>query len=206
VTEEHGPQAAGLGPIVRVWRRRDGSTIEHCQLREAADDASTERSEREGPQLDGAVVGTLDGRPLRAEYTVACAADWRTRFVEVVVAHGADVRRLELATDGDGRWWRDGAEVPALAGCLDVDVSVTPSTNTLPIRRLALAVGEARDVTAAWVRVPSLDLEPLPQRYTRLDERRWRYESARGAFVAELDVDDAGLVVRYGELWEAVSE
>ncbi len=57
---------------------------------------------------------------------------------------------------------------------------------------------------AAWVRFPSLDLEVLPQRYARLDERRWRYESARGAFVAELDVDDAGLVARYGELWESV--
>ena len=121
-----------------------------------------------------------------------------------MLAHGDEVHELSLATDGAGRWWRDGAELAELAGCLDVDVSITPSTNLLPIRRLALDVGAARDVPAAWVRVPSLAVALLPQRYTRLAERRWRYESGDGAFVAALDVDDAGLVVRYGELWEAV--
>ena len=180
---------------VRVWRRVDGATLEHCRL--LLDDA-------DGPRLDGAVVGLVDGRPLRAEYTVACTPDWRTRLAEVVVAHGDDVRELSLAADGAGRWWIDGDEQPALAGCLDVDVSVTPSTNLLPIRRLALAVGAAHDVPAAWIRVPSLRVEPLPQRYARLAERRWRYESRGGAFVAELDVDDAGLVTRYGDIWEAV--
>lgn len=183
-------------PCVRVWRRVDGSTLEHCRL--LLDDD-------EGPRLEGAVVGVVDGRPLRLEYAIACGPDWRTRLAEVVLAHGDDVRELSLASDGEGRWWRDGEEVVHLAGCLDVDVQVTPSTNLLPIRRLALAVGEARDVAAAWIRVPSLDVELLPQRYARTAERRWRYESGGGAFAAELDVDDAGLVTRYGGIWETVA-
>jgi hypothetical protein len=78
-------------------------------------------------------------------------------------------------------------------------------TNTLPIRRLAPAIGESIDVTAAWVRFPELTLEPLPQRYTRLSERRYRYESNGGAFVAELEVDDAGLVITYEGGWERVA-
>jgi len=179
---------------VRVWRRTDGSTLEHCRL--LLDD-------EEGPRLEGAVVGVVDGRPLRAGYAVACTPDWRTRLAEVALAHGDDVRELSLAADGAGRWWRDGEEVAALAGCLDVDLQITPSTNVLPIRRLALAVGDARDVPAAWIRIPSLAVELLPQRYERLAERRWRYESGGGAFAAELDVDDLGLVTRYGEIWEA---
>lgn len=191
---------SGAGPgasRLRVWRRTDGSTLEHCRL--LLDDA-------EGPRLEGAVVGVLDGRPLRAEYAVACTPDWRTRLAEVVLAHGDEVRELSLASDGAGRWWRDGEELAALAGCLDADVSMTPSTNLLPIRRLALDVGEARDVPAAWIRVPSLDVAILPQRYARLAERRWRYESNGGAFAAELDVDDVGLVTRYGGIWEAVAD
>ena len=181
---------------VRVWRRTDGSTLEHCRVL---------LGDADGPRLEGAVVGVVDGRPLRAEYMVACTPDWRTRLAEVVVAHGDEVRDLSLATDGAGRWWHDGAELAALAGCLDVDVQITPSTNLLPIRRLALAVGEARDVPAAWIRVPSLDVELLPQRYARTAERRWRYESGGGAFAAELDVDTTGLVTRYGEIWETVA-
>jgi hypothetical protein len=96
-------------------------------------------------------------------------------------------------------------EIPAVAGCLDVDLAFTPATNILPLRRLGLAVGESREMTAAWVRFPDLSIEPLAQRYTRLDERRVRYESRGGAFTAELEVDELGLVVRYPPLWERVA-
>lgn len=96
-------------------------------------------------------------------------------------------------------------EVPAVAGCLDVDLAFTPATNILPLRRLGLAVGDSREMTAAWVRFPDLSVEPLAQRYTRLDERRVRYESRGGAFTAELEVDELGLVVRYPPLWERVA-
>lgn len=96
-------------------------------------------------------------------------------------------------------------EIPAVAGCLDVDLAFTPATNILPLRRLRLAVGESREMTAAWVRFPELSVEPLAQRYTRLDERRVRYASRGGAFTAELEVDELGLVVRYPPLWERVA-
>ncbi len=92
-----------------------------------------------------------------------------------------------------------------MRGCLDVDLSVTPATNTLPIRRLALAEGAAAAVTAAWVRFPALTVEPLPQRYTRLGGGRYRYESDTG-FVTEIESDDLGLVTRYGGGWERAAE
>ena len=59
--------------------------------------------------------------------------------------------------------------------------------------------------TAVWVRFPDLSVEALPQRYTRLDQRRYRYESDNGAFTTEIDVDDVGLVVRYGDMWERLA-
>jgi uncharacterized protein len=96
-------------------------------------------------------------------------------------------------------------EIPAVAGCLDVDLAFTPATNILPLRRLGLAVGESRELTAAWVRFPDLSVEPLAQRYTRLDERRMRYESRGGSFTADLEVDELGLVVSYPPLWERVA-
>jgi hypothetical protein len=97
-------------------------------------------------------------------------------------------------------------ELPELAEFVDVDLEISPSTNTLPIRRLNLAIGESRELTAAWVRFPELTVEPLAQRYTRLAERRYRYESVVSGFTAELEVDDLGLVVTYEGLWQRVAE
>jgi len=174
------------------YRRLDAPGGEHCRLLAAPD----------GLRLAGTAVLVDGGAPLTAEYEIACGEGGETRSVRVELARGAAVRRLDLVREPDGRWLLDGREAPALAGCLDVDLSVTPSTNLLPIRRLRLAVGQSAEVTAAWMRFPDLRVEPLSQLYARIADRRYRYESRGGAFTAELDVDEHGLPIAYPPFWE----
>ena len=92
-----------------------------------------------------------------------------------------------------------------LDGCHDVDLGWTPATNTVPIRRLGLEVGETASITAAWVRFPELDVVASEQRYTRLGNDRWQYRS--GDYDYELVTDETtGLVLSYGDdLWRAVA-
>lgn len=80
-----------------------------------------------------------------------------------------------------------------------MDIAATPATNTIPIRRLGLRVGDAADLVASWVRLPTLDVEPSRQRYMRVAVDTYRYES--GTFAAELRVDDLGLVTAYEGVW-----
>ena len=92
---------------------------------------------------------------------------------------------------------------PAVQGCVDLDLNFSPSTNLLPIRRLSLEVGQEAEVRAAWLRFPSFKLEPHSQVYRRLDEFTYRYSSRGGEFVADLTVNECGLVTTYPGLWEA---
>ncbi len=101
--------------------------------------------------------------------------------VEVELEDGGH-RHLSLTTDGDGNRSRDGQPLDEVAGCLDVDLEWSPSTNTLPIRRLALGPGETISLGAAWVRFPSLEVQRLEQTYDRLEEGRYRYRSSRSKF------------------------
>lgn len=181
-----------------LWQRRDVPGMEHFQL--WLDPA--------GPRLAGTVLAAHGGTPLRLDYEILCSPRWETRLLAATLVIEDVTRRLELVVDGRGRWRADGVEIAALAGCVDVDLSLSPSTNTLPIRRLGmldLVEGESLDVTAAWVRLPDMRAEPLPQRYTRLPEGYFRYESRGGEFVAEVEVDDAGLVVAYPPFWTRVT-
>jgi uncharacterized protein len=81
-------------------------------------------------------------------------------------------------------------------------LNFSPSTNLLPIRRLGLALGQEAEVKAAWLRFPSFTLEPLVQRYRRIDAAAYRYESAGGRFVSELRVNAAGFVIDYPSAWQ----
>lgn len=176
-----------------VWRRLDMPGHESVRLHHAPD----------GYVLEGrVVVAHPRAGPSFLEYEVRCDSRWHTRRADVGGWIGDAAFRVQIDADGDGGWRRDGVPQPAVQGCLDVDLGFTPSTNTLPIRRLMLPVGASSPVTAAWLGFPGLELTTLPQTYVREAEARYRYESNGGAFTARLDLHDDGLVLRYSGLFE----
>lgn len=178
-----------------LWRRLDQPGHEFARL----------RRRDEGWLLAGTAVGADAGEPYRLDYRIRCDAQWRTLEVGIEGIIGTREVALRVAVDEARRWFVDGVHCAALAGCLDIDLGFSPSTNLLPIRRLGLTVGAEAPVCAAWLRFPHLVFEPLEQGYRRLAARRYGYESSGGRFRAELDVDDAGFVVRYPGLWERVA-
>jgi len=177
---------------VILWRRLASPGAEYCKIR------------HEGGNwcLDGTVVLALEDMPLRARYRITCDRAWDTRSASIQLAVGSKIEVLELTVDGEQRWRSAGHELVALRGCRDIDLGITPATNTLPIRRLGLVIGQTEHVRAAWVRFPGLEVTPLPQRYTRTAQNTYRYESNNGRFVAEIEVDGHGLVCDYPGGWE----
>jgi uncharacterized protein len=171
-----------------AWRRSDDiETDEHCTL--------TVRDS--GLSLVGTVLGAEAGAPVRIEYRVLADASGFTTATHIRELRGFETRTLALERDAKGNWTVDGKAVRSLKGCTDVDLGCSPSTNTLPIRRLRLAPGKAATIKAAWVRFPELVVVKAAQTYARVDEYTWRYAS--GTFEAELTVDEDGLVVAYAD-------
>jgi hypothetical protein len=171
-----------------AWRRSDEvQTDEHCTL--------TQRDT--GLSLVGTVLGSEDGAPVRIEYRVLTDGAGLTTAAHVRDLRGFEQRTLTLERDAKGNWTVDGTKVRGLKGATDVDLGCSPSTNTLPIRRLRIRVGASKTIKAAWVGFPGLTVVKADQTYTRLDESTYRYAS--GDFEAELTVDDEDLVAAYAE-------
>jgi hypothetical protein len=161
--------------------------------------------------------------PFTARYELFTDDAWTTARCEVTAEGAGFLRtvRLERAT---GRWRvtaseqgnldavmlaaghprpaQPGAEEPSkLREALDVDLSFSPLTNTLPIRRLNLLdapVGTSRTVQVAWILLPSLEVIDSSQTYRVIGDHQLRFTS--GDFGADIDVDDQGYVLRYPEL------
>jgi uncharacterized protein len=177
-----------------LWRDRESGGLDRCVLSAGPDG---------GHRLSGTVLQAMDDVPYEVRYTVMTDASWTTRSVGVHVQGGSGDARLALLADGEGGWSAGREPLADLDGCLDVDLVVTPATNTLPIRRLDLAVGETADVAVAWVRFPELTVEVAEQRYERQAPDLYRYSAGR--YAAELVVDDHGLVLDYEEAWHAIA-
>lgn len=179
-------------PHLILWRWMDRPGHEAARLESVGD----------AWHLRGTAVLMHEEQPCRLDYHIICDAEWRTRSARVSGWIGA--REVEARIEAaDGRWTLNGAEVPDAAGCIDLDLNFSPCTNLLPIRRLDLAVGQQASVKAAWLRFPGFHIERLDQTYVRTGERTYRYESADGAFVRDLEVDEAGFPTAYPGFWKA---
>ena len=195
-------------PATKFWQRLDVAGAEHVLV-----DARNGLYAR-GTQL------AVDPIPYTCRYEVQTDPEWTTTRAEVTTEGTGWARslRLELAA---GRWrattteqgnldavlsaaGHAGAGLPGtedpdlLYGAFDIDLTGSPVTNTLPIRRLNLLgaeAGVAHRISVAWVLLPSLEVVQADQIYTLLGEGMVRF--ANETFSADLVVDDDGFVAHY---------
>lgn len=118
-----------------LWSSHDRSSYDRAVL--TVDTGST--------KLSGTTLLTIDDDPFEIHYTVITDKAGSTRTVGVRVQGPDTDRRLALSADGTGSWSVGGDVVLNLQGALDVDLAWTPATNSLPIRRLGLAVGDSAE-------------------------------------------------------------
>lgn len=179
-------------PLPRVvrWRDQTGTGGEHLILTAAGG----------GVRADSVVLSPR-GVMFAACYCLTIDDRWRVRRLQVEVI-GSGGGGIDLRSDGCGQWHAaSGGPADALAGAVDVDLALTPFTNTLPIRRLSLAVGQAAEIDPVYVTAPDLAVSRLRQRYTRMADRVYRYESIGHGFIRDLVVDEHGLVLDYPGLF-----
>lgn len=172
-----------------VWKRVDTTGLEYAEL------------ELCPLSIEGEVVVVEEGMPYFVSYRVVCDGAGVTEFAAVRVRRAGTERDHLLIRSPEGTWTLDKTVQPRLEGILDVDLSITPSTNTAPLRRLRLEVGQRAEVTAAWVRFPALTVEPLKQTYRRVSATTFAYEAPDLAFDAELVCDEDSIVQTYSGLW-----
>jgi uncharacterized protein len=179
-----------------VWNKeREGVGLEHLLLA--------------GGVADSVVLAFDEERgPFRLTYRLTWDESWRLRDADLFVATERSTESLSLRTDGRGRWRDgDGRDIDELDGCVDIDIWPTPFTNSFPIRREPLAVGERRQFRMAWVSAPGLTVHPQPQAYTRLADRLYLFENLDGSgFTARLPVDEDGIVLDYPALFRRVAD
>ena len=148
-----------------------------------------------------------DGDPFRLAYRLRWDDAGLLQHAELEAAKGIQIRSLSLHTDGHGRWRNGhGEHLTHLDGCIDIDIWPTPLTNSLPIWRSHLKIGQREEYQMAWVSAPELEVVAKTQAYTRLADRLYLFESLdETRFKAALPVDQDGFVTDYPKLFRRIS-
>src|SRR5690242_10296392 len=124
-----------------LWRRLDAPGHDACRLRQTDG----------GWQLEGMAAFAHEGAPACLAYSVGCDREWRTQEGEVRGWAAGRQLNHRIERTADGIWKLNGEPARGVDGCVDLDLSFTPATNLLQLRRAALAVGGAAEIPAAWL-------------------------------------------------------
>lgn len=147
----------------------------------------------------------LEEGGFRLDYHWRLDPQWRTLSVTVERWTTLDHRTLLVERAGSN-WGVDGVERPDLDGAEEADLSVTPFSNMLPIRRLPRTPGETLTLDTAFIDGRTLSVMRSHQRYERQGPRAVRYIDLglSAGFEADLTLDDSGFIVSYEHLFERI--
>lgn len=196
--ESSPSETTAAGNTVRdvYWTPWTGPGIEHLHMTDYGDRVAA----------FGLILRPLRDQHVRIRIGYHTDALWNTRRVMVALANADDERprRVVLEGNGEGSWQLMEQPAPQFEGCRDVDIEVSPFSNTVPIRRLNLTPDQSVEIKAIYVPLPSLEPTLVRQRYTCLEPLgplggTFVYENLESGFSAELKVDGDGLVKDYPE-------
>jgi hypothetical protein len=177
--------------MFRRWQRVDYPGFEVLHLSDDAD-GFTGRS----------VIVDGGDEPFGARLDWRLDRTWRSRSLDLSIVDESGERLVRIVRAGAASWEVDGLRRLDLEGCAEIDVSATPFCNGLALRLLDQQPGE---LTALYVPLPELALQPSKQRYERAGDN-WRYVDLGAAkgFTAILEFDADLIVRRYEGLFEAM--
>lgn len=163
-------------------------------------DAAFLRREGDGWRLTGAAVFSHEHGAASLAYTVDVDRSWATMSGAVQGFVGDRAFAYQILRRPDA-WRLNGAVVAGLDALMDLDLSFTPATNALQLRRAGPSIGQTVDLPAAWFDFDSATLSELPQTYQRLTATIYRYAAPSVGYEGLLEVASDGFITAYPNLW-----
>jgi len=172
------------------WEGLQYRSLENCTLTETGN----------GVAITSVIKCQVNNQAIKILYKILTDTLWATYFVEINVISGRNEKTLLLEKKG-GYWLLNNTIDHRFDGCADIDISLTPFTNTLPIRRLVFN-GQLRNrIEVIYIDIIADLILPVRQYYTKISDSVYLYENEKSTFKAELKTDPYGLVIEYPKLF-----
>lgn len=151
--------------------------------------------------IESTVIYVESGSPVKIDYQIELDSSWKTKKVVIENSRG---QSLHLTSTNKGEWFDQyGNRKDELTGAIDVDISATPFSNSLPINRLDWKPYQKREFQMVYISVPALEIEKVKQTYAYIESKEktriFNYQ-CRG-FESLISVDEEGFVIDYPQLF-----
>ncbi|MCF6138296.1 putative glycolipid-binding domain-containing protein [Pseudalkalibacillus berkeleyi] len=149
-------------------------------------------------KAEGLVLYTSKRDAYKFSYEVITDNRWFTKSIEIINLELNE--KLQLDSNCKGKWFLHNSELVEMDGIIDIDISMTPFSNTLPINRFEWEEGQERNFNVLYIDVPTLGFMKLEQQYkfkgySEGGTRKFHYKCRD--YETVITVDQDGLILEY---------
>jgi len=173
-----------------TWEGLEYRSLENCTLTETDN----------GISVTSVITGQVNNQAIKILYKILTDTLWATYFVEINVILGG-YKKTILLEKKVSYWLVNNTIDHRFNDCVDIDISLTPFTNTLPIRRLVFNGQLSNRIEVIYIDIIADMIMPVRQYYTKISDSVYLYENEKSTFKAELKTDSYGLVIEYPKLF-----
>jgi uncharacterized protein len=174
-----------------LWTGREYYSLENCLIDIGEG----------GSNINSHIVGNYQEKIYYVDYHIKTNSRWETLYCKIESWHSSIKEVIVLEKEVHDNWIMNGKVADQFMGCIDVDIPLTPFTNTLPVNRMKLDIGSQKDIKVIYLDVLYRLQTPVWQKYRRVSDLVFHYENIPNDFEAEILVDQLGLVVDYPSLF-----
>lgn len=154
--------------------------------------------------VNGHITGEGFGKLFQASYNLEVNPQWNTQSVHIDFQSDTSFT-ISLQKDKNNHWHNENGDLlSSFNECTDIDISLTPFTNTLPINRLNLPIGSFKEIIVIYIDLPTSECKPTRQRYTHLGKKLYKYEDLLSGFTSNIEIDEKGYVINYPGIWHRI--
>lgn len=177
---------------IAIWENKKSAGSEFLEVKSSEDTTIAKSS----------IISIENNTPLKIEYKIELT-NWFTKNVKIDLLNLG--KSLYLESNHNHQWFdQHGNELPELSGAIDIDISCTPFTNSLPINRVDWSLNKPQSFLMVYIKVPELTLKKVEQVYTLIKEEKdyQMFDYRSSSFQSTIQVDKDGLVIEYPKLFK----
>jgi hypothetical protein len=159
----------------------------------------------QGIVITSVITGCHETVPYEVEYLIKTTLDWRVTSFELTCVRNGTRQTVSAAHTG-GNWVVNEQIRTEFNACTDIDITLTPFTNSLPINRLSFQPGKPQQLDVLYVDVLNHDMRVARQQYTKKSAGEYNFQNVPNDFEADIVVDPKGFVVHYPGLFERIND
>src|SRR5437763_531513 len=177
-----------------LWKGISSPSLENCRIQ------ATEY----GYAIRSMIIGLHEEQIFQVEYEIRTDVHWQNFFVRV----SSDINKKTVSTlleKKEGQWFLNDRPAPQFKSASFVDISLTPFTNTLPVRSLEWTK-DPQIIDVIYFDLPAGEVKPVQQLYKQLDRNHFLFATADDSFQSTLTVYSEGFVTDYPTLFRMMAK